>query len=78
MKHILIRVTTIDLSLHVLLEGQLRFLNNEFEVVGIAADTGLLKGVGEREGIRVIDLPMHREIALWTDINCFCRLVRVL
>jgi len=61
----------------VLLEGQLGFLNREFEVVGVAADTGLLKAVGDREGIRVIDVPMHREIALWSDIKCLCRLVRI-
>ncbi len=73
----LIRVTTVDLSLHVLLEGQLGFLNREFEVVGVAADTGLLKAVGEREGIRVIDVPMHRDIALWSDFKCLCRLVRI-
>lgn len=75
--HKLIRVTTVDLSLHVLLEGQLGFLNREFEVVGVAADTGLLKAVGEREGIRVIEVPMHRDIALWSDIKCLCRLVRI-
>ncbi len=73
----LIRVTTVDLSLHVLLEGQLGFLNREFEVVGVAADTGLLKAVGEREGIRVIEVPMHREIALWSDIKCLGRLVKI-
>ena len=73
----LIRVTTVDLSLHVLLEGQLGFLNREFEVVGVAADTGLLKAVGDREGIRVIDVPMHREIALWSDIKCLGRLVKI-
>ena len=42
----LFRVTTADISLHALLEGQLGFLNKKFEVVGIAADTGLLKEVG--------------------------------
>ena len=73
----LFRVTTVDLSLHALLEGQLGFLGKEFEVVGIAADTGLLKGVGEREGIRVIDVPMKRDISLRSDIKCLCRLVRI-
>ena len=73
----LIRVTTVDLSLHVLLKGQLGFLNREFEVVGVAADTGLLKAVGEREGIRVIEVPMHREIALWSDIKCLGQLVKI-
>ena len=50
----LIRVTTVDLSLHVLLEGQLGFLNREFEVVGVATDTGALKYVGELEEAKVI------------------------
>ena len=73
----LFRVTATDFSLHLLLEGQLKFLNKEFDVVGVAADTGLLKGVGEREGIRVIDVPMHRDIAIWADINCLFKLVRL-
>ena len=50
----LIRVTTVDLSLQVLLEGQLGFLNREFEVVGVATDTGALKYVGELEEAKVI------------------------
>ena len=73
----LFRVTTADISLHALLEGQLGFLNKKFEVVGIAADTGLLKEVGMREGIRVIDVPMHREIALLSDLKCLFKFVRL-
>ncbi len=73
----LFRVTTVDLSLFALLDGQLGFLNREFEVVGLAADTGLLKAVGEREGIRVIEVPMHRDIALWSDLKCLCRLAGI-
>lgn len=60
-----------------LLEGQLGFLNRAFEVVGVAADTGLLESVGKREGIRVIDVPMHRDIALWSDLKCLCRLAGI-
>ena len=73
----LIRVTTIDLSLYVLLEGQLEFLNKEFEVVGVSADTGLLKAIGKREGIRVIDVPMQRDIALGSDFRCLFRLIKL-
>ena len=64
----LIRVTTVDISLDGLLQGQLRFLNQYFEVVGLAADTGSLSKVAEREGIRTIDVPMHREISLKADL----------
>lgn len=73
----LIRVTTADISLYSLLKGQLKFLNREFEVIGVAADTGYLEKVGEREGIRVINVPMHREISLLSDIACLFKLIRV-
>lgn len=66
----LLRVTTHDISLNGLLKGQLRFLSQYFEVVGVAADTGELQEVAKREGIRVIEVPMHREISLWADLSC--------
>lgn len=77
MKKKLIRVTTADISLAGLLKGQLRFLNREFEVVGLASDTGVLASVGEREGIRVINVPMHREISIWSDLICLFKLIRL-
>ncbi len=73
----LIRVTTADISLNGLLKGQLRFLNQYYEVVGVAADTGELHEVAEREGIRTIAIPMHREISLRADWQCLWRLVRL-
>lgn len=74
----LLRVTTHDISLNSLLKGQLRFLNDHFEVVGVAADTGKLKMVGEREGVRVVNLPMHREISLKADLRCLWLMYRLL
>ncbi|MBF1639667.1 glycosyltransferase family 4 protein [Prevotella sp.] len=65
----LIRVTTADISLNSLLKGQLKFLNQYFDVIGVAKDTGVLKEVSEREGIRVIDAPLERPISLVKDIK---------
>ena len=65
----LIRVTTADISLNSLLKGQLKFLNQYFEVIGVAKDTGVLKKVSEREGIRVVDAPLERPISLVKDIK---------
>ena len=65
----LIRVTTADISLNSLLKGQLIFLNQYFEVIGVAKDTGVLKVVSEREGIRVVDAPLERPISLVKDIK---------
>ena len=69
MKKKLIRVTTADISLDGLLKGQLKFLDQYFEVVGVAKDTGVLKEVSEREGIRVVDAPLERPISLVKDIK---------
>ena len=60
----ILRLTTADISLNSLIKGQLKYLSQEFEVVGVASDTGVLQKVGEREGVRVINVPMHREISL--------------
>ena len=53
----LLRLTTIDLSLDKLVLGQLKFMSQYYEILGVAADTGLLQEVGKREGIRVINIP---------------------
>ena len=75
----LIRITTADISLDGLLKGQLKYLNQYFEVIGVAKDTGVLKEVSEREGIRVVDAPLERPISLVKDIKglwFLCRLFR--
>lgn len=76
-KRKLIRVTTSDISLDSLIKGQLKFLSSEFEVIGVSNNTGVLAMVGEREGIRTIEVPMHREISLFSDIKCFWLLYRL-
>lgn len=73
----IIRVTTHDLSLNGLLRGQLCFLNQRYEVVGLACDTGELDMVREREGVRVIDVPMSREISLGRDLRALYILYKV-
>ena len=76
-KRKLIRVTTSDISLDSLIKGQLKFLSSEFEVIGVSNNTGVLAMVGEREGIRTIEVPMHREISLFSDIKCLWLLYRL-
>lgn len=77
MKKKLIRVTTSDISLDTLIKGQLRFMNQYYEVLGLSNNTGRLMNVAEREGVRVIEVPMHREISLWADLKCTWKLCRV-
>lgn len=72
-----IRITTISLSLDILLKGQLAFLNNYFEVVGVASGREGLQQVSEREGIRTIHIPMSREISLGQDFRSLILLIRL-
>ena len=74
----IIRVTTADISLNTLLKGQLKFLNEYFEVVGVATNTGVLKKMAEREGIRAIDVKMSREINLKQDWKSLWTLKKVI
>lgn len=76
-KKLLMRVTTADISLEGLLRGQLQFLNQYYDVVGVASDTGCLDFVGKREGIRVINVPMHRQISPMADLRSLCDLYRL-
>ena len=71
----LIRVTTSDISLWSLLVGQLRFMNQYYDVLAVSADTGLQDKVRAREGVRVVEVPMHREISLKADWACLRQLV---
>lgn len=73
----LIRVTTADISLDSLLRGQLKYLNQYYEVVGVAKDTGVLDEVAAREGIRVIDAPLERPISIGKDIKALWFLWRL-
>lgn len=77
-KRKLMRITTSDISLDSLIKGQLRFMNQYFEVIGVSNNTGVLENVGRREGVRVIEVPMHREISLLADFKCLWKLYRLL
>lgn len=79
MKPKLVRLTTVSVSLNSLLKGQLRFLSDYYEVVGISSDFGTerLKEVSEREGVRCIDVLMYREISLLNDIKSLWKLIRL-
>ena len=74
--HKLFRLNTIDWSLN-MLRGQLRFLNQEFEVVAVADDSGVLQEVAEREGVRTIAVPMRREISIAADCRSLVTLYKL-
>ena len=71
----LIRITTISQSLNILLKGQLAFLNNYYEIIGIAFGEESLQEISQREGIRTINIPISRKISLWEDFQSLALLI---
>lgn len=74
----LIRITTVPISLKILLKGQLKFMSQFFEVVGVSSAGEDLEIVREREGIRVEALEMSRQITPIQDFISLIKMVRFL
>ena len=75
MKPKVIRISTVPLSLHLLLQGQLRMLEEAYEVVAVSSPGQELEKVGEREGVRTLAVPMQRHIAPLKDCVALVKLV---
>lgn len=73
-----LRVSTIPLSLNLLLKGQLKMLNEEYEIVAVSSPGEDLKMVEEREGVRVVELPMERRISLFKDIRSLWAMIKLI
>lgn len=71
----LFRITTVPISLNGLFKGQLKMLNEHFELVGVSSPGGEQEEVHQREGIRVISLPMERRISPIKDFISLVRMV---
>ncbi len=73
-KKILVRITTVPLSLNILLRGQLRFLNDYFEVIAVSGPGSDLEEVERREGVAVKPLKFKRDISILYDIRSLIHL----
>src|SRR5690625_437041 len=67
----LFRITTVPISLYFLLKGQLRFMNQYYEVKGISSEDedGLRVAAEENEGIEIIPIAMTRTISPIKDLK---------
>jgi glycosyltransferase involved in cell wall biosynthesis len=74
----IIRITTVPESLRVLLKGQLRYMNQYFDIIGIANGSDVLEDVKDTENVRVIALNMTRMITPFKDLLAVWRLYRIL
>ncbi|SEW22145.1 Glycosyltransferase involved in cell wall bisynthesis [Chryseobacterium wanjuense] len=73
-----IRTSTVPLSLNLLLKGQLKFLNEFYEIVGISSEGELLDEVKQREGIKTIKVNMERGISPLKDLSSLYKLYKIL
>jgi glycosyltransferase involved in cell wall biosynthesis len=72
----LIRITTVPISLDKLLEGQLRFMNQHFEVTVISGEADYLKKIEQREGVATHTVEMTRKITPIKDLIALWKLCR--
>jgi len=72
-----VRTSTVAMSLDVLLPGQLAFLNQYFEVLGVSGNDSHLQTVKEREGVEVRDIKMSRSISPLQDVISLVKLYRL-
>ncbi len=74
----IIRITTVPISLGGLLQGQLKFMSQYFEVIGISSKDGtILKEVSEKEEVPVIAIEMTRKITPFKDLKSVYQLYKV-
>jgi len=64
----IIRISTVSISLNILLKGQLKFLSQFFNVVGISSQGLDLETVTQREGINTVAVNMERGISPMQDM----------
>ncbi len=74
----IIRVTTVPISLGKLLQGQLKFMSQYYEVIGVSGEgDGKLETVGQQENVRVIPVEMTRKITPFKDLAAVYNLYKI-
>lgn len=77
-KEKLIRITTVPLSLEKLLEDQLAFMQDHFEVIAVSSEKDRLEAFGKEQGVATHHLEMTREITPLKDLSALYKLYRFL
>ncbi|MRJ07501.1 glycosyltransferase family 1 protein [Ornithobacterium rhinotracheale] len=74
----LFRTATVPISLDILLRGQLKFLNQFYEVTAVSGKGKNLEAVHQREGVRTMQVEMQRQISPWKDLISLIKMYRLL
>jgi glycosyltransferase involved in cell wall biosynthesis len=67
-KKTLIRITTVPLSLDKLLEGQLNYMSDFYNVIAVSSEKDYLERIGEREKVATHHIEMTRKITPIHDV----------
>ena len=78
MKPKLIRITTVPLSLEKLLENQLAFMQDYFDVTAISSDKERLEKFGKSQGVATFRVGLTRKITPFHDLGALYYLYRYL
>lgn len=73
----IIRATTVPISLEAFCNGMLKELSEKYEVIALSSPGEEMKTVADREGVRTIEVPMERHIAICKDIVALFKLIVV-
>jgi glycosyltransferase involved in cell wall biosynthesis len=73
----LIRVTTVSMALTTLLNGQLRFMDQYFDVLAVSSGGGTFDDVAKNEGVKTKALTMTRTITPFKDLISLYQLYKL-
>ena len=68
------RISTVPMSLNILLKGQLRYLNQYFDLVAVSGEGEDLEEVKNREGVKVYPIEIQRQISPFKDLISLIKL----
>jgi glycosyltransferase involved in cell wall biosynthesis len=75
----IIRITTVPISMNIILKGQLSFMNQFFEIVGMTGqDEKHYPEIEKREGIRMIPVRLTRVISPMQDIKSLYNIYHII
>lgn len=75
----LVRVTTVPISLDKLLEGQLKYMSDFYDITAVsAAEEDYLVGVAQREGVKSHAIELTRAITPLADLKALWQMVKFL
>lgn len=74
----LFRTATVPVSLDILLRGQLKFLNQFYEVTAVSGKGKNLEAVHQREGVKTMQVEMQRQISPFKDLVSLIKMYRLL